>query len=443
MNKSGSASIKDHLKKLLSNYFSAETPFVLGVSGGPDSMALMYLFHQLGVKSLIVHINYGKRGQASDRDQELVEGMAFEWGFDCHSLRLEAPSPERGNFQNQARNERYQIFRALKDEFDAQAVVTAHHQDDQLETILQKLLRGSGVPAWKGMEIWNGELFRPLLPFPKEAIMEYCEQECIPFYTDESNLSSEYARNFIRHELSAKLDEFFPGWKQNILSLPDRARITDEALQHLVQDSSEGSSLKVKALENFSEELQMSVLKRFLENRGVEGISKGQLEELSEAVNLETGKLIELGERGRLIRDRDRLILDLPGNFFSEKKLSRKQLESGFSAGYLTLRIDTNRRDPDLFMDAGRMNFPLVLRRWQEGDRFTPFGMSGSQKISDHLTNRKVSAARKKDALVLCGTDGTIYALFFPEGQGGSISELVRCTEQTVSFLTVNFRTAL
>lgn len=406
-------------------------------------MALMYLFHQLDVQSLIVHVNYSKRGQASDRDQELVEEMAFEWGFDCHSLQLDLPPAETGNFQNWARNQRYQIFKALKEEIHAQAIVTAHHQDDQLETILQKLLRGSGASAWKGMEIWNGELFRPLLPFPKQMILEYCNKENIPFRTDETNLTSEFARNFIRHELTARLDKFFPGWKQNILALPQRARVTDEALQHLVLNSSDGNALEVKALEKFSEELQMAVIKRFLENHGVEGISKGQLDELRKALDLETGKYVELEEQMRLVRDRNHLILDFSRKPFSEKTLTRKQLDSGISAGFVTLRIVASRQNPDLYMDADKMDFPLVLRQWQAGDRFVPFGMSGSQNVSDHLTNRKVSAALKQKALVLCGSDGTIYALFSPEGQGGSISELVRCTEQTVNFLTVNFKSEL
>lgn len=143
MAKSLKKTFKNHLSALLSDYFEPSSLFVIGVSGGPDSMALLYLLHLLEQDTFVVHVNYGKRGKKSDKDQELTEQMAFQWGFECCSIRLDPEEAKGKNFQNWAREQRYRFFRDLMQDLKADAIVTAHHQDDQIETILQKLFRGA------------------------------------------------------------------------------------------------------------------------------------------------------------------------------------------------------------------------------------------------------------------------------------------------------------
>ncbi|MGN8225249.1 tRNA lysidine(34) synthetase TilS [Gracilimonas sp. BCB1] len=263
-----SKKIQKHLSQSLADYFEPDAFFILGVSGGPDSMALLYLFHLLERDALVVHINYGKRGKQSDKDQELVEQLSFQWGFECCSIRLNPKEAEGGNFQNWARNQRYQFFQDLKGNSGADAIVTAHHQDDQAETILQKLFRGSGPAAWQGMKEWDGKLFRPLLNFDKEEILAFCESEAIPYRTDESNKSSDYARNFIRNEFASKMDDLLPGWKQNILNLPEQGKLFEASITEITEQVTNKNSINLKKYAQLPEILKPAVLKNLLDQFG-------------------------------------------------------------------------------------------------------------------------------------------------------------------------------
>lgn len=416
----------------------------MGVSGGVDSMTLLYLLHQLEQDVLVVHINYGLRGKASGLDQELVEGMCSEWNFDCHSFGLEYDEKADGNLQDWARKERYRIFRELKKEYKADAIVTAHHYEDQIETILQKLFRGSGPDSWQGMQVWNGVIFRPLLNFSKEEICQYAEAHAIPFREDESNRQSKYARNFLRLELRHQLDEFFPGWRQNIERLSELGLITKQAVKELAEMvTNERGDIEKNAFLKLDEPLRSSVLKYILEKNGISP-SKGQLEELQDFESLQPGRKLQLDEDTVLMTGRDFLFIKKEDEFTTPEPvtLSKNELAAGFEFGSATYRLGTEKgKGRDLYLDASLLNFPLTLRTWEPGDKFIPFGMTGTQKISDHLTNRKIPVHLREKTLVLCGSDSTIYAIIFPEpsasGERGSISNLVACTDKTDKFLVI------
>ena len=144
-------------------------------------MAMLYLLHRFDIDTVVVHCNYQLRGGASDADQELVEDICMHWKMECVSLRFDSLKESDGNFQDWARSRRYQAFEDIKNEYTANLILTAHHQDDQLETILQKVLRGSGIASWKGMEMLEGDLFRPLLNVSKSQIMEFVQEANVPY----------------------------------------------------------------------------------------------------------------------------------------------------------------------------------------------------------------------------------------------------------------------
>lgn len=445
MAKSISKKLKTHLSKSLSDYFEPDAFFILGVSGGPDSMALLYLFHLLNREALVVHINYGKRGKQSDKDQELVEQLAFQWGFECCSIRLNPEDADGENFQNWARKQRYQFFRDLKADSKAEAIVTAHHQDDQVETILQKLFRGSGPAAWQGIREWDGELFRPLLTFDKDDILAFCESEAVPYRTDKSNQSSGYARNFIRNEFAQKMDDLLPGWKQNILNLPHQGEIFEASIMEITEQVTKKNTINLKKFSKLPDILKPAVLKNLLDQFGLEGTySKGQLEELTELEFLQPGKGMEVGDL-ILIRERDEIHLH-PGKEFKDlsRTISESEAKDGFSLNGITLKkIKKPNSKATLKLDAAKLNWPLTLRTWSAGDVLQPLGMEGHQKISDHLTNRKIPSYFREKALVLCGSDGTIYAILYPvqaiNKERGAISELAKCETTSTTFLTINF----
>jgi len=437
MSKSESILIEQRISEKITNHFSGNPKFVLGVSGGVDSMALLYVLKSLNKNAFVVHINYGLREEASDKDQELVEGMSFELGFECCSVRLNSEDSKNDNFQNWARNERYRIFNEIASEINADAILVAHHQNDQIETILQKVFRGSSPEAWMGMSEWDGRIFRPLLEFSKAELEEYCNENVIPYRTDQSNLESKYARNFLRNEFSEKMDRLFSGWQNNILKLQEFGQLNEQATEALLDRIANNAKLKVNALNKLPATLAKAVLKKFLEKNGIIA-SAGQLSEILKLKNAQTGSKIEFSKELAVVLDRDLLIVLNGDNEFENVAFTKEIFDNPQEVAGYKLEISKDIKS-ELYFDAGLIRWPLLMRRWNPGDRFQPFGMEGSQKISDHLTNRKVPTSKREKSLVLTGTDGTIYAIIF-DGKSdriGTISEICKATNATKQYLSI------
>jgi tRNA(Ile)-lysidine synthase len=436
MSKSEYLLIEQGISNKLSRYFSGTPKLVIGVSGGADSMALLYAFKQLEVSCVVVHINYGLRGVESDKDQELVEQMSFEWGLECCSVRLNTEEMQSGNFQNWARKERYDIFKDLAEEVEADAIAIAHHQDDQVETIIQKLFRGSSPENWTGMKEWDAPIFRPLLEFSKEDIMAYCNTKSIPYREDASNLDPKYSRNFLRGEFADKMDNLFPGWRQNVLGLSDFGMLNEQMLDELSEIYLKKERLKLAPLKKMDKVLAGSLIKRFLE-QFIPVASRGIIGETYALLSAQTGSELKISESVILVKDRDSIALQKEAEF-TKVIITEKDIEEVFLEQGVELRL-SDQVDSDLYLDVRKVSFPLTLRRWQNGDKIQPLGMTGTQKISDHLTNRKVSTVNREKSLVLSDSDGTIYAIIFKGNDPGSgtISELCKATDSTKRYLLI------
>lgn len=424
---------------------------VAGVSGGPDSMCLLYLLHRHEIETTVVHCNYQLRGEASDRDQQLVEEICALWGVECISVRLDPAEGSSRNFQAWARERRYEIFRDLKAETGADAITTAHHQDDQLETILQKILRGGGLSSWKGMSVRDGDLTRPLINVSKTDIMRFVEDFNIPYRIDSSNEDAGYARNFLRHRWLPEMNRFFPGWRENLLSIPERAGEYDQLTDYLLSSVSDGPfRLNRKRFLDLPDAAAIPVFLRFLKNSEWEDIpGKAALGKIAELGTLQTGQSLQLADQLFIIRDRGSFVvtesLEEPGRIeqFAEERLRDGV---GIEAGGRPLELliepfDGVIRSGFLQLDAVKLQYPVTVRNWAAGDRFQPLGMEGSQLVSDHLTNRKTDSAKKKLAKVIESFDGTICAVIFPHeqpgGDIGTLSDAVRCTSVTKRILTI------
>jgi len=451
MSKSDSSLIEHTVQKSLRRYFPQGTPFfILGVSGGVDSMSLLYIFKKFGIDALVSHVNYQKRAEASDKDAELVEGFASAWGFECHVATLDAPEEEGINFQQWARQKRYDIYRNLADEYDAGGIAVAHHEDDQVETILQKLFRGAGLASWSGMEVWDGEVFRPYLHISRSQIEEYAEQEAVPFRTDESNLESGYARNFLRNEWLHQLKQFFPGWKKNVLRIADQAQNYEEAVKWIAGQITDSQGIRRKAYHTLEPGLRRALILWLAKQQNPElTISQNSLRELSELRNLQTGQEITLTPNLSVMRDRDYYVLAESSETSMEPMtIERFELESNvLQTDELIISLQPH-KSPDfetaLYLDADKITWPLTLRSWRAGDRFQPLGMEGHQLVADHLTNRKISAAHKSEALVMESFEETICAIIFPpiknQAPPGSISEQVKCDSNTAQSIEIKYR---
>ena len=457
MSKSGYTGIEEEVYELLKSHFQrpAELNLVMGVSGGPDSLALLRALHKIGAFIQVVHINYKTREQESEADQQLVENICDKLSLPISCYPLD-PADITGNFQDWARRQRFAILENAKQRLNADAIALAHHLDDQLETILMKILRGAGPDKWKGMSVWDGLYLRPLLYTPKDAIFAYLDQIHQTYRTDRSNLKTDYARNLLRHELIGSLDSKIPGWKDNLIRVQQYSESENELLEDVVNriGNPKQGSLERERLLNFSSATQISILLKFIEAcygpSFRQGVSRDQLWDVSgHMVQLPTGKTLNIGQRLRLIRDRERFVLEsqtASGNREVDLKVSKEYLEKQdvriegrFSIGLQRHLEQTPLEFPGLVLDAEILKWPLLVRNWRYGDRIRPMGMKGSQSVADHLTNNKIAADKKMEAIVLEGFDRTLYAVIFPANKTkwGTVSHFSKCDRSTSRYLTI------
>ncbi|MDZ7658663.1 tRNA lysidine(34) synthetase TilS [Fodinibius sp.] len=446
MSRSNLSPIEQAVKDSINSEFDGSVPFfIIAVSGGVDSMSLLHSLYKLNISGIAAHVNYQKRGEASDKDAELVAEKAEEWGF---QFELKEVNPEEArvkNFQQWARNVRYSFFRDLVTKHEADGIALAHHRDDQVETILQKLFRGAGMASWSSMDVWDGELFRPFLTVSRRQIENYAEQKGIPFRTDESNLENNFARNFLRNQWTEKLAEFFPGWKENILRVGEESQNYEDALEWIADRISDRNGIKKQLFDELEPGLQRALVLHLIKIKEPDiQISQQNLHRVSELEKLQTGKRIGITSEFSIVRDREHYkITRSTKNAFSPRILTRSSLEnSEVEVGNHVLTVEQF-TDPNLgnalFMDADKISWPITLRRWEEGDRLQPLGMQGHQTVAEHLTNRKVSAVNKEKVLVIESFEETICALIFPPIKNqlsrGTISELVKCDSETKWYL--------
>ncbi len=414
-------------------------------------MALLYLLHRFEIPSFAIHCNYGLRGDASDKDEELVENMCRLWEIDALTVRLDPRDDNRKNFQNWARNRRYEVFHDLKKEMDARYILTAHHEDDQLETIFQRILRGSGFSAWSGMSITDGVLFRPLLSVSKKEIMNFVQTFHIPYRIDNTNEESTYARNFIRNNWFPELNKLFPGWRENLLGVSDRAeefeQLTDIISNHVFIDD---SAIKRDLFLSYPEPVQRVLLHHFFEKNSIPAELSGKfLMSLSKLADLQTGSKITVSNSLFIVRDREFFVIQEKGNDQKSDSfvISKDDIKNSVIVLPYRMRLDKHAgiyHSDELQFDIAKIKFPVTIRPWKKGERFIPLGMKGTQLISDHLTNRKIPATLKKSSKVLESFDGTVCAVIFPPNSGigemGTISDKVRCTDQTIQSLIISYK---
>jgi tRNA(Ile)-lysidine synthase len=399
--------------------------FLAGISGGVDSMVMLHLFHLLGLNVTVAHVNYRQRGEASELDEKLVVAAANGYGYACRVLKPDMEELARGNFQDKARKVRYRFFAETMQQSGHDCIALAHQQDDQIETILMKLFRGAGVGSWSGMSVWQNGLFRPLLNVPRHLVEHYAGKNKIEYRQDKSNLGQKYARNYIRLHLLPELDGKIPGIRQNILNLPKIALSASQATAWIAgRITDDEACIDAASLLEMETGLRSAVILHLVKkNFGGLSVSSGGLSRLSELGNLQTGKFMELSSGIRLYRENDVFRLyagtlpdepdpEIPCTIEMADLQAGDLIRSGFIFS-LENRPQPFDRD-SLQLDASRLNDRLTLRRWKPGDRFIPFGMSGTQLVSDHLTNRKITGPEKNDTLVLTIFEGSICAVIFP-----------------------------
>ncbi|MBG6188973.1 tRNA lysidine(34) synthetase TilS [Flavobacterium sp. CAN_S2] len=399
--------------------FLSGKKILLATSGGKDSMVMLHLFQQLDYEIGIAHCNFQLRGMESFEDQNFVQEYAsandipvFITQFDTKAFAEDY----KVSTQVAARELRYNWFYELLKTEKFDYILTAHHADDNLETFLINLSRGTGLEGLTGIPEQNDRVIRPLLAFSQEEMEEYAKLNNIQWREDSSNASDKYLRNKIRHHLVPMLKELNP----NFLSSFHKTQTYLQEAQVMVEDASimiyqqvakqEDDTIyfdlkKLKKLPNYK-----SYLHQWLKEFGFSA-----WEDIYDLVESQSGKYVFSPEY-RLLKDRDSLILS-PINFVNEKEEysideNQKEVNIPLNLTFCKVADISLTTNSAIFVDADKLQFPLVLRHWNEGDSFQPFGMNGkSKKVSKLFKDEKLSLLEKENSWLLCSNDQIVWII--------------------------------
>lgn len=410
------------LEKLKQN-ITIQFPFLKGkklliaISGGLDSVVLTQLFHSLNFDISLAHCNFHLRGLESDADEEFVKNIGkklaletFTTGFNTN----EYASTNKTSTQIAARELRYHWFQELVVKHQFEYVLTAHHADDNLETFLINLSRGTGLEGLTGIPAINNTIVRPLLIFSREEIEQFANKNRIEWREDQSNASTKYVRNKIRHQIIPILKELNP----TVLNSFQKTTANLKGSQQIINDTITQVKKKViSADENGITKLNIAVIQKLSNPKAYlfELLKSYDFTEWNDIENLlsaQSGKHV-FSKTHRLLKDRDFLLLtEVP----AQKKLSEilitKNTKEIFDPFHLRLENVSEIQqlhENTLFLDADKLTFPLKLRKWEKGDSFYPIGMQGKKKLSKFFKDEKYSLITKENTWLLCSENQIVW----------------------------------
>lgn len=396
--------------------FLKDSKLLLAISGGLDSVVLMHLCNQLNLQISLAHCNFKLRNEESDLDEEFViklsqisSNQVFNIFFDTKKYAQE----KKVSIQIAARELRYQWFQELAQKHQFDFILTAHHADDNLETFLINLTRGSGLEGFTGIPSTNENIVRPLLPFSRAEILEYAKENNLEWREDASNASTKYIRNKIRHQIVPVLKEINP----NLLDTFSKTISNLQESQLIIDDFTEEISKKIiKKKENY---LQIDIKKLLLQPNSkaylFHFLKKYHFKEWNnvyELLSAQSGKQL-FSESHVLLKDRDYLFLSKLIQHESEKTTTRIEKNQFAVTSPIQLNFEevdkkTIANSQTIYVDKKLLTYPLIIRKWENGDIFYPTGMQGTKKVSKYFKDEKFSLLKKQQTWLLCNAENDI-----------------------------------
>ena len=421
--------------------FLKEKRLLLAVSGGIDSMVLVNLCHQLKLEIYIAHCNFQLRGEESDEDEHFVISQAEKLQTPIFIQRFETRAfaeQQKLSIQVVARKLRYDWFNTLLINNDFDYILTAHHLDDSLETFLINFTRGSGLDGLTGIPEQNGTIIRPLLTFSRNEIEAFAKENAVEWREDSSNASDNYLRNKLRHEVIPVLKELNPSlldsFENTISNLQQSQSLVNDASQMVYkQVVSEEDTIKIdisklKAFQNYK-----AYLYQWLNEYGFSDWNS-----VYDLIDAQSGKQV-FSETHILLKDRNYLIL-FPKQNENESihfLVAKGQKEIKFPLKLEFCNVDdiSVNTTNTIFVDEDILQFPLIIRKWQEGDFFYPFGMNGKKKLSKFFKDEKFSLIDKSKTWLLCSDNEIVWVI------GSRQDERFKVTNTTTKILKINYTT--
>jgi tRNA(Ile)-lysidine synthase len=426
--------------------FSHQDKLLLAVSGGVDSMVMMSLMAAAGYRFGVAHCNFQLRGKESDEDELLVEREAKRLGVEFYNKRFDTTAEmERTgeSMEMAARRIRYQWFRELCDEFGYSAIAIAHHSNDSIETFFINMLRGTGLRGLTGITKQVGRVVRPMMFATRKDIHDYAVAHRIPFREDSSNRSTKYLRNKVRIGLVPMLKEINPQFttimRRNIARLSQAQDFITSAIGivkgEVLEHNGDIHTLRVG---NIRPTLPRNYVIYEILNSEY-GFKGDVVDALCHALDDgATGRRFYSREWVAVVDRGDVVVAPIAEDDSCECVVERGTARSYIGGSVLYYEycdidfIDTlDQGDNVALLDADKLKFPLRVRRWQEGDWFVPFGMSGRKKLSDYLIDKKVSMAEKSRQFVLLSGDDIVWVV------GRRLDDRYAITRKTENVLKV------
>lgn len=408
---------------------------IAAVSGGPDSMALLHILRDLSQESgfniVAAHINHKLRPQA-EQEQQFVEESCRYLQIACYSKTIDVRELARQNktsLEDAGRQARYAFFNELLQQLQADAIATAHHQDDQAETVLLHLLRGTGIQGLRGIMPRNRDLIRPLLQQSKQNLLAYLQENQISFCLDQSNQDQTFLRNRIRHQLIPLLqNDYNPQITENLSRLAEIVRAENEFLQQIMLNywtqlvcSQDEQGLEMD-LEGFKA-LPLAARRRLtiMALSAVGGPAGWEARDVEKVLDLlpkpGSAKILQLKKGIMINKSYDRIIFTSnwqKADVFNIEVTIPGEVVLPDGSRYRFMLTDCNHINTDagdVYLDYDKLSLPLVLRSRHQGDVIQPVGFAGHKKLKKYFNEQRIPFRERDRVAVLASQSGEIYAL--------------------------------
>ena len=405
--------------------------YLVALSGGADSVALLLLLHEAGYHIHAAHCNFCLRGAESDRDEAFCVSLCERLGVELHRVHFDTRTYaelHKVSIEMAARELRYKWFEQLRADIGAAGICVAHHRDDSVETVLMNLVRGTGLRGLCGIQPRNGFVLRPLLDVSREDIEAYLAAKGQKYVTDSTNLVDDVMRNKIRLNILPMLRELNPAVSENIQHAAEHLTEAQRVLDGIMKLYKNRKLLDLNELTKYSS--SEYIIFEWLKNYGFNG------NQIYQIMNAETGSIFTSPTGNDLLVDRRRLIVE-PSMKPMKKMVIPETGKYIIGKNSIKVRYCTpyiSKKSHVATFDAAQVHFPLTVRRVEEGDRMQPFGMKGSKLLSDLMTDLKMTLFEKRRQLVVVDAQEIIVWAV-----GLRTDQRVAVTERTTEVLEIAF----
>ena len=411
---------KQQILSQVKEYIQQNIPLVendrvlVGLSGGADSVALLSILKELGYCCFAAHCHFALRGEESDRDRNFAKLIATKLGvpfIDVKFDTLKYAADKKISVEMACRELRYEWFETQRKALDCRYLAVAHHRDDSVETVLINLIRGTGISGLTGIAPLNGSVIRPILGLSREEVENYISQSNLNYVTDSTNKETIYVRNKIRNRILPLMKEINP-------SVYEAIEATSVHLSETELIYREALNQKIESIVEVRDEVAYIKLEKLIEQTAVRtilyeilkpyGFLTSQLNDIISSFNEESGKRF-FSLTHRIIKDRNRLIVAPLGK--EDNYLIHYPADEMLRVEYISVEdLPPFTRDKGCaYFDADKLPKNLIVRHWRMGDRFLPFGMKGTQKLSDYFTTHKFSLLQKEQIWLLVAGDEILW----------------------------------